>query len=99
MDDSQITKKELLDEVASLREAIEELEESKVRYQRLSETVLEAIAMHDEGVIVECNDAFAKIFEYDNAELVGKNIFELIAEDCRDLVRKKVASGVTEPYT
>ncbi len=99
MDDSQKTKKELLDEVSCLRDAIEELEESKVRYQRLSETVLEAIAMHDNGVIVECNDAFAKIFEYEKSELVGKNIYDLIAEDSRDLVRQKVTSGVTEPYT
>jgi len=99
MDNSQKTKKELLDEVSSLRDAIEELQESKVRYQRLSETLLESIAIHDDTIIIECNDAFAKTFEYEREELIGKSVLDLIAEDSRDFVMKQVSARVSEPYS
>lgn len=92
------SKKQLLDEISSLRKKIEELKESEVRYRKLSETILEAIAIHDKGKIIECNKAFADIFEYSIDELIGMNVLNLAAPDSKEKVLEHVKSGCEEPY-
>jgi PAS domain S-box-containing protein len=98
MRDSEKSNSQLLDELVLLREQIESLNESEIRYRNLSETILEAIAIHDEGIILESNGAFANIFEYSPSELIGKNILDLIAEDSKELVVKRMKSGYNKAY-
>lgn len=98
MRDSEKSNSQLLDELALLREKIERLNESEIRYRKLSETILEAIAIHDDGIIFECNNAFANVFEYSPTELIGKNILDLVADDSKELVRERMKSGYTKAY-
>jgi PAS domain S-box-containing protein len=52
----------------------EALRESEDRFRSLSEASLEGIMVHDQGVILDANRAFAQLFGYGSTEeLVGKN--------------------------
>lgn len=56
------------------KRAEEALRESEERFRSLSEASLEGIMVHDQGVILDANRAFAHLFGYGQPEeLVGKN--------------------------
>jgi PAS domain S-box-containing protein len=82
----------------AVKRAEETLRESEERFHLLSEVGLEAIALHEKGVILDGNSAFARMFGYDHAELIGKNVLDLAAPQSRELVLKHVRSGREEPY-
>jgi PAS domain S-box-containing protein len=75
------------------------LRESEERYKKLSEVTVEGISFHDNGVLVDTNTAFAKIFGYQVDELIGKNVIDILAlPEYRDVVREKVAASYNKPY-
>ncbi len=98
MGHSNKTKAQLLEELEDLKNKIKELKESEIRYRRLSEVVFEAVAIHDNGTILECNNVFAEAFGYKIDELIGMNVLTLAAEDSRAIIREHVESGSEEPY-
>lgn len=55
--------------------------ESEKRFRLLSELAQEGIVIHEKGVIVDTNEAMARIFEYPLAELVGLSIEKLVTPD------------------
>jgi two-component system NtrC family sensor kinase len=75
-----------------------ELELEKERFRELSEAAFEGLAVHDGGVIVDCNQALAKMFGYEVSELIGKSALELAAPETRALVIEKIRSDSREPY-
>ncbi|MGB4066833.1 MAG: PAS domain S-box protein, partial [Nitrospira sp.] len=56
------------------------------------------IAIHDQGIMLEVNAGLERMFGYESGELVGRSIFNLIADESRDLVLANMANGVTGPY-
>jgi len=75
------------------------LRESEERYKRLSEVTQEGIALHDNGVLLDTNAAAERIFGFGAAELIGKDVIDLVfAPEDRDLVRSMVAEGREKPY-
>ncbi len=65
--------------VAERRRAEETLRESEERFRSLSNASLEGIMIHDQGVILDANMTFARLFGYEQPEeLIGKNGLELI---------------------
>jgi PAS domain S-box-containing protein len=75
-----------------------ELEREKERFRELSDAAFEGLAIHDGGIIVDCNQALAKMFGYEVSELVGKSSIPLGAPQTRALVREKIESDNREPY-
>lgn len=73
--------------------------ESEERYRALSEAAFEGIVLHENGCILQANDAMARLFGYERQELVGMTILELAAPDSREKVRQLAASGYSQPYT
>jgi len=71
---------------------------SEERFRLLTESSREGVCIHDKGIILDVNSAFAAIFGYDRKELIGKKILDLAAPESRDLVRAKTLSGFDEPY-
>jgi PAS domain S-box-containing protein len=74
------------------------LRESEERFKALHNASFGGIAIHDQGVILDCNKGLADMTGYEVAELVGMNGLSLIAERSREMVRDHVRSGYENPY-
>jgi PAS domain S-box-containing protein len=75
-----------------------ELELEKERFRELSNAAFEGLAVHDEGIIVDCNRALAKMFGYEVSELIGQNAVALAAPETRALVIERIKNDSREPY-
>ena len=86
----------LLEERTATEQALRESEE---RLQRLTDAAFEGVVVHDEGVILEANDAFWRMFGYSPAELTGENVIgTLLAAESMEAVRRRIAAGDEGPY-
>ncbi|TKB79047.1 MAG: PAS domain S-box protein [Nitrospira sp.] len=85
-------------DITDRRQAETALRESELRYKLLTEATFDGIAIHDQGIMLEVNAGLERMFGYESGELVGRSIFNLIADESRDLVLANMANGVTGPY-
>ena len=81
----------------SMRKNLEErLRRSEERFRRLSDTALEAIIFHEDGIIQDCNRAFTDIFGYSLHEIAGKSILTLLPEEWRGPVLDNIQGRSSE---
>lgn len=73
-------------------------EESEERYKSLHNASFGGIAIHDKGIILDCNQGLSDITGYSLQELIGMNGLLLIAELSRNEVMDKILSGYEKPY-
>jgi PAS domain S-box-containing protein len=74
-------------DVTDRKRSVRALRESEERFRQLSDAALEAIAIHDNGVILQINAQFLKMFGYDRREIIGKQQFaDVIAPEFRDML-------------
>lgn len=73
-------------------------QESEERFRTLSEAAFEGILVHRGGVIIDTNQAAAKMIGYAPEELAGMDAFTFIAPEGHDTVRKNIQSGYDKPY-
>jgi len=76
----------------------QELKESEIRFKALHNASFGGIAIHDKGVIIDCNQGLADISGYTLEELVGMDGLLLIAESSRELVMRNILAGYEKPY-
>ena len=88
----------LLLDITDRKEAEEKLRESEERFRSLSEAAFEAILVHDGGRIVDVNQALCELGGYSWHELVGRDGFELIAPEQRELVYRNLLAEYDRPY-
>jgi two-component system cell cycle sensor histidine kinase/response regulator CckA len=75
------------------------LRESEQRFRQLSEASFEAVVIHDNGVIIEANDQFYKMFGYLPDEMAGIDAISLIStKGSANQIRKNIKSGRLGPY-
>jgi PAS domain S-box-containing protein len=74
------------------------LRDSEERFKALHNASFGGIAIHEKGVILECNRGLEELTGYSRDELIGMNGLLLIAEQTRDTVMKNIMSGYEEPY-
>jgi PAS domain S-box-containing protein len=112
MKDNSKQKNQLLEELDEMRQRIDELEASEKKYKnmevelkevkdsfhRLSDAAFEGIAITKKGILLEINNAFAKMFGYKPSQVIGMNVLKLVAPEYSDLVRQKIQSGYEKPY-
>ena len=75
-----------------------ELRESEQRFRLLSDAAFEGIAVHEDGRVVEINEAYAKLFGYEIEEAIGMHIGDFAAPESREYVLSLIARGADEPY-
>lgn len=85
-------------DISERKQAEEELRESEKRFRMLSEVAFDGIAITEQGIFLEVNKEFAKIFRYIPPELIGDHVSKLIAPECLDDVLQKILSGYDKPY-
>ena len=75
-----------------------ELAESVERYKSLHNASFGGIAIHDKGVILECNQGLSEMTGYTSKELIGMDGLLLIAPQHREMVMNEIISGNEKPY-
>jgi len=69
------------------------LEECEQRFRIFMETTKEGVVIHDRFKILETNPAFAEMFGFKMANILGRDVLEFISPQSRDLVMDKLLSG------
>ncbi len=74
------------------------LQESEDRFRSLSEASEEGIAIHDRGVIVDANEALARMFGYELSEMIGTHARDYTTPEGWDLIASHIALEDEKPY-
>ncbi len=72
--------------------------ESEQRFKALHNASFGGIAIHDRGLIIECNEGLSKMTGYSIEELIGMNGLLLIEPSHRDYVMNNITFGYEMPY-
>lgn len=81
-----------------LRHHQNRLEKSEERFRKLSEATFEAILIHRDGIALEINDAFTRMFGYTREEAIGMEVLKLAVPEDHELVQQHISSGVDTIY-
>jgi PAS domain S-box-containing protein len=84
--------------ISEQKKAERELRESEERFKSLHNASFGGIAIHDNGIIMECNRGLAIVSGYSEKELIGMDGLLLIAESERAHVRAQVQNGTEKEY-
>lgn len=85
-------------DITERKMAEEALRESEERFKALHNASFGGIAIHDKGVILECNLGLSEMFGYARDELIGMDGLLLVAERSRDVVMSHIIAGYEKPY-
>lgn len=85
-------------DITDIRNMKEELKQSELRYKTLQEASFGGIALHDGGIILDCNMGLSDLTGYSYDELVGMNGLLLLAPEFRDLALHNIKTDFTRPY-
>ena len=81
-----------------LAERDQAIRESEGRFKALSGASFGGIIIHNEGVILECNEGLSDIVGFSYQELIGMNGLELIAPESLDTVLTNIRCGYNQRY-
>jgi len=76
----------------------QKLKESEDRFKALHNASFGGIAIHDKGIILECNNGMSEISGFAYNELIGMNGLDFISDDTRDLVTQNINAAYEKPY-
>jgi PAS domain S-box-containing protein len=72
--------------------------DSEERFRQLSEATFEGVVIHEQGIILDCNQAISKMFGYKSSELLHKNVLELVTAEFCNLGWHNIHSAYEKPY-
>ncbi len=84
--------------IVEYRRRTAEAAEAEERFRRLSSATFEAVAITENGKIVDANENLAATFGYELHELIGLGAADLVSPGSLELVAAKMRSGDEEPY-
>lgn len=84
--------------ITEIKKAEYALKESEERFRALHNASFGGIAIHDNGIIKECNLGLAEMTGYSMDELIGMNGLLLCSPECREEVLMKINNESTIPY-
>jgi PAS domain S-box-containing protein len=88
----------MVSDITERKQAEEARRESEERFKALHNASFGGIAIHDQGVILDCNQGLSEISGFCLDELMGMDGLLLIAEQSREAVMNNIRSGYEKPY-
>jgi PAS domain S-box-containing protein len=88
----------MVQDITERKQSEEALTESEARFKSLHNASFGGIAIHDNSIILECNQGLAEISGYSTEELIGMNGLLLISEKTRGMVLQNIRDGYEKPY-
>jgi PAS domain S-box-containing protein len=85
-------------DISERKQLESKLKESEERFKALHNASFGGIAIHDKGLILECNQGLAEISGYSIEELIGMDGLLLIAPSAREMVLHNIATGYEKAY-
>ena len=83
-------------ELIQRKKAENDLRSSEAHFRDLWQATVEGIAIHDNAIIMEVNDAMCQMFGYQREQVIGKSLFDFTPIEIHDRIRKRLASEVKE---
>ena len=83
----------LVDMAHSLSHSRTALQESEARFRQLSDASFEALFLHENGIIIDANAAAERLLDVAPGSLVGRNIFDFVANHDQEGIRKRAQRG------
>ncbi|HCU38410.1 MAG TPA: hypothetical protein DGT21_24225, partial [Armatimonadetes bacterium] len=80
------------------RRAEQALRESEERFRALSEVATEGILVHEQGRVVDANDAFARMVGYKRTQMIGMDPFSFAVPECHPRMRASLRLPHSGPY-
>lgn len=80
------------------RQKAELTREADERLRRFAEASFDAIAVHDQGTLLDANPTFMSLFGYDQSDIPGLEVMHVIAPESRDLVMEMMQGGIETPF-
>lgn len=78
------------------KHAYHRLHESEERFRRLSKLTLEGIIIHEQGMILDANEAIARMFGTDS--VIGRSVLEMLLPEERERALSNMKQGIESPY-
>jgi PAS domain S-box-containing protein len=75
-----------------------ELRESESQFRGLWEATVEGIVIHDQGIVVEVNEAMCRMFGHAREHVIGRSLLDFAPPEFHDRLRERIASGSHEPF-
>ena len=105
MNQPEKTKAELLEELTTLRQRIEEIERAELQTARerlgsnlMDEEVLSDFLLTRDGIIIDLSEELAHRVGYQVDELIGQPVLPLVAPESRQTAMDSMNKSVVEPY-
>ncbi len=74
------------------------LRESEEHFRNLNQAAFEGIGISENGRVVDVNDQMLKMFGYERAEMIGRQVVDLVAPESRSIVAESIRLGREEIY-
>jgi len=98
LEEMEAANEELIVNNNELLRAEKALSETEERFRVLHNASFGGIAIHDKGIILECNLGLSDMMGYSRDELLSMDGFLLISPDSRELVKNNVKNNFEKPY-
>jgi PAS domain S-box-containing protein len=86
-------------DITEYKKAEQDLIESEERFKALHNASFGGIAIHDKGIILECNQGLSKLTGFSQDELLGADgVNLLITGESHEIVMHNILSGYEKPY-
>jgi len=96
--DGRLVRLEIATDITSRKEMEEELREGEARYRALHDATFGGIVIHDNGVILDCNQVMAELTGCQRDELIGMDCLQFIAPAWQDSVKDKIRNDSGSAY-
>jgi len=85
-------------DITNRKKIEKDIQDSESRFKALHDAASGGIAIHEKGLILECNSRLSELFGYFYEELIGMNGLLLISNKTRDVVMNHILNAYEEPY-
>ncbi|MCB2209089.1 MAG: PAS domain S-box protein [Bacteroidetes bacterium] len=86
------------EDITAQKQAEKDLMESEIRFKALHNATFGGIAIHDNGLLLDCNHGLSQTTGYSENELIGMDVLQLFAEESREMVKANIVAEYEEAY-